>query len=112
MPAGCGVILYFFMQVVKDKSTVLQGKETEAVQKLQILLDGLMKNQEMWLNVLAFVVVLMLVYTISRCSFDYSWRVGNAVRSCGLYCYYDLRRTSSSMWIFLWEVLSYQQFCP
>lgn len=79
VPAGCGVILYFFMQVVKDKSTVLQGKETEAVQKLQILLDGLMKNQEMWLNVLAFVVVLMLVYTISRCSFDYSWRVANAV---------------------------------
>ena len=78
VPAGCGVILYFFMQVVKDKSTVLQGKETEA-QKLQILLDGLMKNQEMWLNVLAFVVVLMLVYTISRCSFDYSWRVANAV---------------------------------
>ena len=38
-----------------------------------------MKNQEMWLNVLAFVVVLMLVYTISRCSFDYSWRVANAV---------------------------------
>ena len=46
------MILYFFMQIVKDKSTVLQGKETEAVQKLQILLDGLMKNQEMWLNVL------------------------------------------------------------
>lgn len=67
------------MQIVKDKSTVLQGKETEAVQKLQILLDGLMKNQEMWLNVLAFTVVLMLVYTISRCSFDYSWRVADGV---------------------------------
>lgn len=79
IPSVCGVILYFFMQIVKDKSAVLQGKETEAVQKLQILLDGLMKNQEMWLNVLAFTVVLMLVYTISRCSFDYSWRVADGV---------------------------------
>lgn len=78
VPACCGVILYFFMDVVQDKSSVLQGKETEATQKLQLLLDGLMKNQEMWLYVLSFLVVLMLVCLISRCSFDYSWRAANA----------------------------------
>ena len=33
VPAGCGVILYFFMQVVKDKSTVLQGKENRSSTK-------------------------------------------------------------------------------
>ncbi len=78
VPACCGVILYFFMDVVKEKSSVLQAKETEAAQKLQLLLDGLMKNQEMWLYVISFLVVLMLVYLISRCSFDYSWRAANA----------------------------------
>ena len=78
VPACCGVILYFFMDVVKEKSNVLQAKETEAAQKLQLLLDGLMKNQEMWLYVISFLVVLMLVYLISRCSFDYSWRAANA----------------------------------
>lgn len=77
VPASCGVLLYYFMKVVKEKSTVLQGKETELVQKLQILLDGIMKNQEMWLTILAFVVVTVIVYMISRCSFDYSWRVAN-----------------------------------
>lgn len=78
IPACCGVILYTFMQEVKEKSAVLQGKETEAIQKLQLLLDGLMKNQEMWITIVAFIIVLMAVYLISRCSFDYSWRVANA----------------------------------
>lgn len=78
VPACCGVILYYFMEIVNDRSTVLQGKETESVQKLQILLDALINNQEMWLNILAFVVVLMVVYLISRTSADYSWRIGDA----------------------------------
>lgn len=78
VPACCGVILYYFMEVVSDRSTVLQGKETESVQKFQILLDALINNQEMWLNILAFVVVLMVVYLISRTSVDYSWRIGDA----------------------------------
>lgn len=84
VPASCGVVLYYFMKIVKEKSTVLQGKETKAVQKLQILLDGLMKNQEMWLTVLTFIVVIVVVYMISRCSFDYSWRIANAT---GAVCY-------------------------
>lgn len=78
VPSGCGIVLYFFMKIVKEKSTVLQGKETEMVQKLQILLDAILKNQEMWLNIAAFVIVIMTVYLISRCSFDYSWRVADA----------------------------------
>ena len=81
VPACCGVILYYFMEAVSDRSTVLQGKETESVQKLQILLDALINNQEMWLNILAFVVVLMVVYLISRNSADYSWRIGDAAGS-------------------------------
>ena len=76
VPAGCGVILYYFMRLVKDKAGVLQGKETESVQKLQILLDGLVKNQEMWLAIIAFATVTLLVYLIRHSSFDYSWRIG------------------------------------
>lgn len=77
--SSCGIVLYFFIKVVKEKSAVLQGKETKLVQKFQILLDGMIKNQEMLLHILTFIVVIMLVYLISRCSFDYSWRVADAV---------------------------------
>lgn len=67
----------FFYEGSAGKSAVLQGKETEIIQKLQLLLDGLMQNQEMWITIVAFVIVLMIVYLISRCSFDYSWKVAN-----------------------------------
>lgn len=75
----CGIVLYFFIDVVQDKSTVLQGKETQVVQKLQILVDAMMKNKEMWLYILAFLVVTILVSLISKGSFDYSWRVAVTV---------------------------------
>lgn len=75
VPAGCGIVLYYFMRMVKEKASVLQGKETEAIQKLQILLDGLIKNQEMWMTIIAFAAVILIVYLIRRSSFDYSWRI-------------------------------------
>ena len=71
VPSGCGVILYFFMKLVKDRATVLQGNETEPLQKLQLLLDGVLKNEEMWLTVVVFAAVVVIVSVISRASFDY-----------------------------------------
>lgn len=78
VPSSCGIILYYFIEVVKEKSTVLQGKETKLVQKLQILVDAMIKNEKIWLYILTFVVVIMVVSLISRCSFDYSWRIADA----------------------------------
>ncbi len=75
VPSGCGVVLYFFMKLVKDRATVLQGNETEPLQKLQLLLDGVLKNEEMWLTVVVFAVVVVIVSVISRASFDYAWRI-------------------------------------
>ena len=75
VPSGCGVILYFFMKLVKDRATVLQGNETEPLQKLQLLLDGVLKNEEMWLTVVVFAAVVVIVSVISRASFDYAWRI-------------------------------------
>lgn len=78
-PAGCGVVLYYFMKFVKEQATVLQSADTEIPKKLKLLLDGLMKNQEMWVTVLAFVVAALLVYLLRTRSFDYAWRVAIAV---------------------------------
>ena len=75
VPSGCGVRLYFFMKLVKDRATVLQGNETEPLQKLQLLLDGVLKNEEMWLTVVVFAAVVVIVSVISRASFDYAWRI-------------------------------------
>lgn len=75
IPAGCGVILYYFMTLVKDKATMLKDVEADKMQKIKLLLDGLIKNQTMWLTILAFVAVVIVVYVIRKLSIDYSWHV-------------------------------------
>lgn len=74
--AGFGVVIYYFMELVKQKATILQGAETkEIAQNLKLLLDGLLKNQNMFMGIIAFVAVLLIVYVIHRLSIDYSWQI-------------------------------------
>lgn len=74
-PAGCGVIVYFFVRYVRSQLNVLQSPDTEMMDKLTLLADGLAQNWEMWITVTAFVVVILLVNLIRTRSFDYAWRI-------------------------------------
>lgn len=78
-PAASGVILSYFIRLVNEQASVLQSEDTEIPQKLKVMLDGLMKNQEMWITVAAFVIVSLLVYILRTRSMDYAWRVGIGV---------------------------------
>lgn len=78
-PAGCGVVVYYFVKVIKEQAGVLQGEEMEIPQKLKLILDSLIKNQEMWVTVAAFVIVVFLVYLLRTRSMDYAWRIGIVV---------------------------------
>lgn len=76
---GCGVIFYYFLQFLGEQSAVLSNADTEVVQKIKLLADGLMKNEEMWLTVLAFAAVILLVSLIRTRSIDYAWRIAIVV---------------------------------
>lgn len=78
-PAAAGVLLSYFIRLVNEQASVLQSEDTEVPQKLKVMLDGLMKNQEMWITVAAFVIVSLLVYILRTRSMDYAWRVGIGV---------------------------------
>lgn len=78
-PAAGGVILSYFIRLVNEQASILQSEDTEIPQKLKVMLDGLMKNQEMWITVAAFVIVSLLVYVLRTRSMDYAWRVGIGV---------------------------------
>lgn len=74
--AGCGVILYYLIDLVQQKSSVLQGAEsTVLMQNLKLLLDGLVKNQSLMMNVIAFAAVLLIVYVIRSLHVDYAWHM-------------------------------------
>lgn len=78
-PAACGVILRYFVELINEQAAMLQSKDTELPQKLKLILDGLLKNQEMWITVAAFVIVVLLVYLIRTRSLDYAWRIAIVV---------------------------------
>ena len=72
---GSGVVLYYFIEMISEKAPVLQGiDKKEVLQKFRLLIDGLIKNKEMMMNVIAFVAVLILVSVISKLAVDYAWR--------------------------------------
>ena len=74
-PAGCGVIVFYFVRYIRSQLNVLQNPDTEIISKLTLLADGLVQNWEMWINVAAFVIVILLVNLIRTRSFDYAWRI-------------------------------------
>ena len=75
IPAGCGVIVYYFIRFLYGNTQALANTEIEITERLKMLCDGLVLNWPMWITLVAFVVVTLLVNLICSCSFDYSWRV-------------------------------------
>ena len=75
IPAGCGVVMYYFIRFLRSQSTILVNPDLEMTDKLQIMADGLVQNWGMWIAVVAFVAVILLVHLIRTRSFDYAWRV-------------------------------------
>ena len=75
LPAGCGVVIYYFIRFVHAQSAALSDQGTEIAEKLKLLSDGLVQNWAMWITVIAFVVVVLLVNLLRTRSFDYAWRI-------------------------------------
>ncbi|MFV0528666.1 MAG: hypothetical protein ACK5MN_08125 [Lachnospiraceae bacterium] len=75
VPAGCGVVLYYFVQLIKAQASVLQSADTDAGTRIKILLDGLINNLDMWVTLVAFVAVILLVYVLRTREQDYAWRI-------------------------------------
>lgn len=74
LPAAGGVILYYFVRFLGSQSQMLQNPDAEILDRITLLSDGLMKNGEMWLTLVAFVAVILVVNLIRTRMFDYAWR--------------------------------------
>ena len=75
LPAAGGVIIYYFVRFVRIQSQVLSAPDAEIMATLTLLSDGIMKNGEMWITVVAFVAVVLVVNLIRTRMFDYAWRI-------------------------------------
>ena len=75
LPAGCGVIMYYFVRFLKVQYKLLENPDVLTTDKLKLLADGIVQNWGMWITIVAFIVVILLVNLIRTRSFDYAWRV-------------------------------------
>ena len=75
LPAGCCVVIYYFIRFVHTQSAALSDPDTEIAAKIKLLSDGLVQNWAMWITVVAFVAVVLLVNLLRTRSFDYAWRI-------------------------------------
>lgn len=76
---ACGTMVYYFMALLKEKSTLLKSSDNDIMTKLKLMLDGIIRNRMMFLMILALVVVLILVYLIRRTGKDYAWHAAIVV---------------------------------
>lgn len=79
LPAGCGVILYYFIRFLRVQRQILQNADVLMTDKLKLLADGIAQNWGMWITVIAFVAVILLVNLIRTRSIDYAWRIAIVV---------------------------------
>ena len=69
----CGIVLYFFLNGVKQNETTLGGDA--ATSKIVVALNQLLGNREMYLVLAIMVVTLVIVYIIRKMSIEHAWAV-------------------------------------
>lgn len=74
--AACGVVVYYFIRQVQILADSLKGVEEKKIaDNLNALFDGLLRNREMLMQIVAFVAVLILVHGIRRVSVNYARQI-------------------------------------
>ncbi len=81
VPVTFAVVYAYFIRFISDNERVLggvEGEEQEALTQVQTILDGLLKNREMLVMIIAFAIVLLVVYVLRRRLLNDSWTIAIA----------------------------------
>ncbi len=71
---GCGIIIHYYIDYIAVNAITIQGMAASAsVEKVRLVLDGLIQNEAMILTLVSFVVATFVVYILRRQSIDHAW---------------------------------------
>lgn len=77
VPAGCGVIIYYYAQVLDIYSDVLRrAHKNNPLENTKLLMDGIFQNKEMILMLIVSVAVMLITYVISKMTVKYAGMIG------------------------------------
>ena len=73
---GCGVGIYYLLDtVVSNFSTLNTMGSDSAMEKIRLMIDGILRNREMLVMIVSFAITVLVVYLIRRMSIDYAWTI-------------------------------------
>lgn len=76
LPVSMGTMAYYLIDYMKSNSTLLETPvETGLMEQMATYAQQILVNREMWCNMIAFAICLLLVYNVRRMSVDYSWEI-------------------------------------
>ena len=79
VPVICGTVVYYMIDYVKTSASALESGGAEGmISQLMTYLQQVFQNREMIVMILAFVIVLFLVYQIRRMSVSHAWKSASA----------------------------------
>ena len=79
VPVICGTVVYYMIDYVKTSASALESGGAEGmISQVMTYLQQVFQNREMIVMILAFVIVLFLVYQIRRMSVSHAWKSASA----------------------------------
>lgn len=77
---ACGTIAYYMILFLRENAqTIIDLTSDEAIAKFRFVVDGLLGNKEILIVLIAFSVVVILVYVIRILPVDHSWTIAICV---------------------------------
>ena len=73
---ACGTIIYYLLSYISKNAALINNMSADSVtDKFKMIIGSLLGNNEMYLTVIAFTLVIIVVYTVKRMSVNYSWAI-------------------------------------
>lgn len=72
---ACGVVIYYLSEAVVSNASNIKTMSEDAVGKIRLMVDSIVKNKAMLVVVAVFVLTVLVVYLLRRLSIDYAWTI-------------------------------------
>jgi len=79
IPTGCGVVIYYLLQIIKEAATNhVNINPEEVVQLYTYVIDSLITNKQMIITIVIFSLIILITFFIRKMKFDYAFEISIA----------------------------------
>jgi hypothetical protein len=79
VPTGCGIIIYYVLQIIKTAlSRQVNTSVEDILQLYTFVIDSLVGNKQMIITIIIFAIILLVTYFVRKMSFDYAFEISIA----------------------------------